>query len=141
MKKSLAPFQFFQKWAGFSRNPDESIASGRARCAHALVQAEKDARAADLVFVWEYEENPDVSWMDAEQTADYNDARLEMLSCYCFQDAECGFCNDAQDARRRHGKVSILASLGGVSVYPDEAGRAYRRVVEAELAQEAIENL
>lgn len=146
-KHKPSAIRFFFSHAGYSYDPKtETRVQGKWRCARELAAAEKKAREQNLVFVWEYEEDPDVSWMDAEQLAEYQSGAIEMLSCYVFQDTSeskyCSgsSCSDARDYEHKHDKrPAILASLGNISMHVDE--RSYRRVVQAELACEALAQL
>ena len=101
---------------------------------HAAIYALQLARAYEaahddetLEFVWEYDETPDVSWMDAETLAALERGETEMLSCVLMRKCE----EHGTDCRH----AESLASLGGIHVGPDD--RLYRQIVEAELAVEA----
>lgn len=119
--------EFFYKHAGYSCDLSiETCKQARRRGAMVLAKAERDAASLGITFDWEQDRDPDVSWMGAEQNRQYRDGVAEMLVC---------------TARDRNGKV--VASLGGVHVLTGTDkeradARAYMRVVEAELALEAI---
>lgn len=104
--------QFFYDHAGWSHDPKtETSEQGRERCARALAKAEDDGRNAGLSFEWSADH-------DCERTR----RNAEMWQCACYD---------------VHGRV--VASLGGVDFGPEGLhGDPYRRVVEAELALEAI---
>ena len=115
---------FFFKNAGYSYKPSEQTKEqGRVECAKALAKAEDEAREHGIEFVWEQDVDPDISWMDRKQRKQYRKGELLMLQAYATQD------------RAARGS---LASLGGISVlgWSDP----YRRVVNAELAQEALQS-
>lgn len=121
MKQSpkQAAYLFFLKHAGYSYDPKtETPKAGRSRCARQLAKAERDARALGYTFEWD--DDPD--GYDSQ-------ARKEGV-----QTCESCVCLDGEDPadgdRNRH----VLASLGGIW----DATREYQRVVEAELALEAL---
>lgn len=100
---------FFEEHAGYSYNPVfETPEQGRHRCAEELATAERWALDAGVYFDWE--PDPD-GYLSA------GDAPGPWFSC----------C-----ARNMFGHV--VASLGGI----DDPTYPYRRVVEAELALEAM---
>lgn len=84
----------------------------RAIGALALARAEDWAHGAGLEYVWEYSVDPDTSWMDARQRECSN----EFTDCVAYLDGV------------------PVASLH--EIYNADA--TYRRVVEAELALEAM---
>lgn len=91
------------------------IVGERARCALTLARAEQYAHHNDWNTEWEWDEFPDLSWMsEREQKEDH-----EVLVCV-LKDAD----------------GNVLASLCGIV----DADNAYRRVIEAELAAEALHN-
>lgn len=109
---------FFKRHAGFSYDPKkETAAHGRERCARALVRAEERGHAASLSFDWQTDPFTDSSDFNDEQPA------WTLWECICRNEA---------------GKV--VASLHGIDFGRDGQpwGDSYRRVVEAELAQEAL---
>ena len=115
--------QFFYAHAGYSYPSGASAAEqrkARIACARELARAETRAKEMGLVFSWEPEEFP---W-DGDVPLAPTD-RLEWVACYAFAQ---------EDSRGR-----CLASLGMVATtsYHDP----YRRVVEAELAEEALATL
>lgn len=112
-----AAFEFFLKNAGFSYNPaTETPAKGKARCARELAKAERDASALGYTFEWLIDEDADNSWMDEELKAENQEAFW--CACYDYEG-------------------TLRASLSGIF----EPSHEYRRVVEAELAQEALESV
>lgn len=142
-KHKPSAVRFFFKAAGYSWNPKtETKIQGRWRGARELAAAEKRAKELGLTIVWEYDEDPDTSWMDAEQLADLRNGSTEMLCCYVFKDAkDCGRCESFADYTRHHWvRPEILASLSGIHTDVDDKFH-YRRVVGAELAMEALATL
>jgi hypothetical protein len=116
-RKQLTPDQFFfYQNAGYSYDPEKETAErGRIRCAVELAEAEQYARNLGWEFEWDWDECPDLSWMtDEEREQDH-----EVLCCRI---------PDPENSRYS------LASLCGITD-PDSN---YRRVVEAELASEAL---
>jgi hypothetical protein len=101
--------RFFAENAGYATPP------GRMACAKALADAENFASAHDWEVSWEWDEGGDLG------DHDYWCGRED-----CSHEIECAILRDP------HGNV--LASLGSII----DADRAYRRVVAAELASEAM---
>jgi len=119
-RKQLTVDQFFfYQNAGYSHDPmTEAPERGRLRCAKELADAETIGQRLDYVFEWEFDECPDLSWMSDEERE---------------QDHEVLCCRIPDPENARHS----LASLCGITD-PDSR---YRRVIEAELAAEAIADL
>lgn len=113
--------EFFKSHAGFSVRSDETTEQGADRSARELAQAEEYAKREDWTFSWEDD------WSLGMSHADYYGPG----SVYENQDREPHSCESCI-LRDRHG--DILASLGCV----DDADQDYHRVVEAELALEAM---
>jgi hypothetical protein len=108
---------FFYEHAGYSYDPKvETKEQGRQRCAEQLAYAESTARELGLSFEW------DVSDINSSEFSDKRPS-WDLYDCVC---------------RDREGKV--VTSLGGCDFGEDADGPYghYRRVVEAELAAEAI---
>jgi hypothetical protein len=101
-------------WQFFMEHAGFGTPPGRAVCAASLARAEEQAESAGLRFEWVEDECPDLSWMDAREVARDH----EVLGCI---------------ARSPEGEH--LASLWGIV----DADANYRRVVEAELAAEALD--
>lgn len=116
-RKQLNPDQFFfYQNAGYSFDPKaETAEQGRIRCAVELARAEEYARNLGWEFEWELDQDPDLSWMSDEE----REQEHEVLCCR-IPDSE----------KPRYS----LASLCGITD-PDSN---YRRVIEAELASEAL---
>lgn len=114
-----AAFNFFLEHAGYSYNPKtETPKQGRAKCARKLAKAERDAKALGYRFVWEGDWTLVHSHDDEYGSEAYPNGDPDTCeSCTCF-DSE--------------GKS--VASLGCI----DDATPEYRRVIEAELAMEAL---
>jgi len=123
--------QFFYDNAGYSYGKGETREQGRMRCARSLAEAEVYAWDHDWVFSWEYDDNG-CSGCDcgSPDCPCASGAEHETLGCILFNREQ-----------RAHGNVIppqiALASLWGIC----EPTTEYRRVVEAELASEALYNL
>jgi hypothetical protein len=111
-KTDRRAYDFFYRHAGYGYGPGETPEQGRKKGAAALAKAEQEATARGWTVKWE--EDPE-GW-DSIGDIDPDDVR-EILSAVLYDE---------------DGKV--LESLGGI-VNPD---RNYSRVVEAELALEAL---
>ena len=116
-RKELTPDQFFfYQNTGYSYDPKtETAEQGHIRCAKQLAEAEQYARNLVWVFEWEFDQDPDFSWMTDEERKQEH----EVLCCRIPDPENMRFS---------------LASLCGITD-PDSN---YRRVVEAELASEAL---
>jgi hypothetical protein len=114
MMMNRADFRFFLNNAGYCTPP------GRAACALSLARAEAYAEAMGWEFCWEYDEC-------------FYGYCNEWLGCQddCKKEHEVLFCllKDADG--------TMLQCLGGIA----DADRNYRRVIEAELAAEALASL
>jgi hypothetical protein len=118
-RKSLTPDQlFFYEHAGYSVAQGETQEQGRIRCAMKLAKAEAYAQTLGYEFEWDWDQVADLSWMSDEE----REQEHEVLRCR-IPDPE----------RPNHS----LASLCGITD-PDSS---YRRVIEAELAEEAVAEL
>lgn len=120
MKKPSA-VRFFYNHAGWSYNPNtETKSQGRWRSARALTAAEKGAKAKGLKFHWEYDQD---GCSGCE--CGYKDCRCANGTCQ----PEVCIVYSPEDKQ--------LASLSGICGVTSD----YGRVIEAELAQEALEGL
>ncbi len=118
MKLSPKAVAFFRKHAGYAKKPSETVAQAKTRMAKALAKAEAEASARGWTVEWEHEVMPDLSWADEEEQDEIDEVLMAAL-------------------KDEHGRV--LASLGNITFGKDNvANRAYKRVVEAELADEAL---
>ena len=119
-RRQLTPTQFFfYQNAGYSYDTKtETSEQGRLRCAKELAEAETVGQRLGYVFEWEFDENPDLSWMSDEERE---------------RDHEVLCCRIVDPENENHS----LASLCGIT----DPNRNYRRVTEAELASEAIATL
>ena len=119
-RKQLTTDQFFfYQNAGYSYDAKtETSEQGRTRCAKDLADAETVGQRLGYVFEWEFDECPDLSWMSDEERE---------------QDPEVLCCRIVDPENPRYS----LASLCGIT----GADSNYRRVIEAELASEAIASL
>lgn len=118
---------FFFEHAGYSYDPARETADqGRKRCAIELARAERDARAQGIWFSWDRDE-------EGCAGGDYKPCKSDPLGprhlvMYCIA------------KRNKPGQdhvYDVLASLSGIC----EPSPEYRRVVEAELAMEALAEL
>lgn len=133
----LNPYQFFLKHAGYSHNPATELPmQGRVRCARQLAAAERKARDTGLYFTW----NP-TDYLSSEWIADNEDGGK---NCNPWSTWDC-MCHapTIETAGADNEPGEVLASLGGIDFGRDGEpwGNPYRRVVEAELALEALDNL
>jgi hypothetical protein len=107
---------FFYQNAGYSFDPSKETAEqGRIRCAKSYAADEKQASEFGFIFEW----NQDEIGCDCAEIENGIEEPHDVLCCLVY-DAE--------------GKT-VLASLSGIC----EPSTTYRKVVEAELAGEAIE--
>jgi hypothetical protein len=109
---------FFYEHAGYGWNPEtEAEQEGHARSARTLAVAEMRAKARGFVFTWSKD------WEVGNHKAFYG-----ADSAYADQEPDtCETCVAYYDDE-------VVASLGCI----DDATPEYRRVVEAELAAEAL---
>lgn len=124
-------YHFFLRHAGYSYNPaTETKIAGRRRCARQLATAEQWASDQGLVFEWQ--DDPDCSPDDFEFPEDQEHVRNHgAVGCILYRPCpEHG--TDCKHAEH-------LGSLWGITESLNNAKRdAYRRVVQAELALEAM---
>lgn len=118
--KQLTPTElFFYDHAGYCYDSKrETEEQGRIRCAKQLAEAESIAARLNYEYEWDWDECPDLSWMDEEERA---------------KEHEVLCCRIVDPSNRKYS----IASLCGITD-PDSN---YRRVIEAELASEAIAEL
>jgi hypothetical protein len=116
-QKILTARAFFREHAGYSHGPNESAAQGRARCAAQLAAAE--SRAEKLGYAFEWEPDSDID------SSDFSDERPAWGLWVC----------DCRDENR-----NLVSSLCGIDFGRDGEpwGDTYARVVQAELAMEAL---
>ena len=130
--KSLNSYQFFLKHAGYSYDPKTQTAmQGRIQGARALAAAERKARDADISFKWSID--PDCTSAEfcaPSEDGGHNKAPWQTWQCVAYQSMDC-----VQSSAR------IVASLYGIDFgrNGEPWGDPHRRVVEAELALEALE--
>ena len=117
-----AAFLFFLRNAGYSFDPKtESKQAGRARCARQLAAAEREASELGYYFEW-YDDWDGCIGCDCDSPD---------CECSTGEPHECLVCQIfAPDCE------SCAASLGSICKPSTE----YRRVIEAELALEALSN-
>jgi hypothetical protein len=117
MRKPSA-IRFFYSNAGYSYDPKtETRNQGRWRCARSLAKAEQEAKQRGFEFQWQDD------WTIADHVKEFDTYTEQPSTC------ETCLCLDEQG--------NVLASLGCI----DDASNAYRRVIEAELASEAIHTI
>jgi hypothetical protein len=109
--KQLTPVElFFYDNAGYSYSQDEAPEAGRIRCAKSLAKAEQYAQNLGWEYEWQNDNDADLSWLAEGETVE-----------------TCEGCI-------LRGEADVLESLWGIT----DASDNYRRVVEAELALEAL---
>lgn len=105
--------QFFYEHAGYSFDPKtETQEQGKLRCAKELAEAERIAANLEWRFEWVDD------WMGSHDWKEYSG-----------EPATCEQCTVYDPSSNR-----VLASLSCI----DDADNNYRRVIEAELAAEAL---
>lgn len=131
MPQTLTAYQFFLEHAGYSYDPQtETAIQGRRRCARNLAFAEAWARAEGLVYEWQ--DDPDCTENDFDFPEDKAHVR-EHGAVGCILYRPC----PEHGADCKH--AVVLGSLWGITESLDNQERdAYRRVVEAQLASEAM---
>lgn len=123
MDRSLRrAYRFFREHAGY-------VVGENAKGALHLAKAERAASDAGVVFLWEQDNDADWSWMDAGEVKEPHE-----VEC-CAAVLPCPQCRPEIAATCRH--TSVLASLCGIF----DADNNYRRVVEAELAMESLDEI
>ena len=130
-------YQFFLKHAGYSDDPQtETRMQGRVRGARALARAEREARDAGLSFQWGVDDTASSDWLDDNQDGGKN--CNPWRTWYCCAYAEVPVINTGYYGLKR---PAPLASLSGIDFGRDGEpwGSPYKRVVEAELALEALD--
>lgn len=116
--------QFFYEHAGYSYNAQfETAEDGRKRCARELAEAEQYARDNGIVFHWEND------WVVGSHREFFGPDSV--YGDTIFGNPEPDTCESCT-ALDKDGY--ILASLSCI----DDADDDYRRVIEAELASEAM---
>ncbi len=117
-KQLTADELFFYDNAGFSyKEAIETAQVGRIRCAKELALAELTAERLGWEVEWEWDNDIDDSWLTPEEQAKEHE-----WTCARLWDAE---------------HKTVLAAIGGVV----DATPTYQRVIEAELASEALAEL
>lgn len=119
--------QFFYREAGYSYDPKkETKAQGRRRCARILADAERRASEAGISFQWEIDMGASsADWIADDEDGGRNKDPWAVWECVA-----------------RDGSGKVIASLCGIDFGRDGEpwGDPYRRVVEAELALEGLED-
>lgn len=106
--------QLIRRYRFFFENAGYVVGQ-RAVCALSLARAEQHAWDNDWQCSWEWDDCPDLSWMSEEELKQEH----EVLCCVL-----------------KDGDGNVLGSLCGIT----DPDNSYRRVVEAELAAEALHN-
>lgn len=112
----MKPYQFFKEQAGYSYDPKtETQAQGRHRCALSLARAERLAKEKGMDFQWE----------PCDTTSEEFSNKRPFYRLWACQ---------------AHLEGEVVGSLGGIDFGRDVEpwGQPYKRVVEAELALEAL---
>jgi len=113
-------YRFFCETAG-GRVGFQAVCAAALARAEATLQAEIDLGLARIL--WELDEDPDLSWCDKRDLANFSSGRWEMLCCRV--ERRCLACNAWR----------VVECLGGIVVDVQARPRdTYPRVVEAELA-------
>ncbi len=129
MKRRETPYQFFLKHAGYSYDPmKETPLQGRRRCAEQLAEAEKEMEARGWVAEWRVDDERAYCYCDSPTCRYHENSNYKWTTLYCvlYHPCDCDRCSDKHR--------DILGSLCGI-INPDYN---YRRVVEAELALDAL---
>ena len=115
----MTAYAFFRKHVGFSYDPKrETPTQGRRRCAQELAKAEAAASEQGISFVWEADVDGCIGCDCGSRDCGCSTGTPhEVLGCIAY----------ALDGTQ-------LGSLWGIC----EPSREYKRVIEAELALEAI---
>lgn len=129
---------FFWKHAGYCYGPGETPEAGRARCARDLASAERRASELGLSFTWENDHETDASFRNTP-----NPYHLWVCCCYCDEpepprllSSLCGI-----DLGRNGSPYTYGVGLMGEPTHRSRGRDPYCRVVEAELADEALSAL
>jgi hypothetical protein len=119
----MSAVRFFYSNAGYSYDPKiETRNQGRWRCAREMARAEKYGREHNWQFDWE----------DDWSIGSHKDYYGEDSAYSDKEPSTCESCTLVSEDGN-----SVLASLGCI----DDASDAYRRVIEAELAVEALHEI
>jgi hypothetical protein len=120
-QRLIRDVQFFRREGG-------GIVGQATKGALDLARAEREMQRRGWVVTWEDDQDADLSWMDDKERERPHEVYVAVL---WNTDPEPGYMG------RHHMKATALASLGGIV----DPSREYRRVVEAELASEALSNV
>ena len=117
MTTTTDPVAFFLQHAGYSYSTEVTREADQLACARQLAQAEREGAEAGLYFHWSVDRDMDSSEFDDSPNP------WQLWVCLCFND-----------------EGEVVASLGGIDFGPDKEPKddPYRRVVQAELALEAL---
>lgn len=127
-------WRFFMGNAGYSYNPDtETEAQGKNRTARMLAKAERNAASKNIRFEWHPDDAGCAGCACGSENCDcFTGAVHETYACVAlYGDPSC------HDGFGRPAGGAVVASLSAIC----NPSREYRRVVEAELAVEALEYL
>lgn len=122
--------RFFYREAGYSYDPaTETRNAGRWRCAKALAKAEAFGRERGYHFVWIEDGDCIGCECGSKDCACASGRPHEVLTCVVY-------APEGLEFEGWHVRGNVLASLGSIC----EPSADYRRVVMAELAEEAAAN-
>lgn len=123
--RTQSAVQFFFARAGFSYQPNtETRTQGRWRCARELAKAEQAARERGWSFRWVFDHHFDASDFASEEEGGWSDEEKAAMVGY-------GCVMVDRDGEQ-------LGSLWGITLADNSLADPYCRVVEAELASEAL---
>jgi hypothetical protein len=109
------------EYGGVSYRPDrETFEQGRYRCALELARAEMRLQRSPASVYWRRDHDADVSWMDADARAEFEAGDAVMV-----------------EAILHAPNGDVIGSLHGIHLLQPWREQGYRRVIEAELAEEA----
>jgi hypothetical protein len=125
MTRPMNAYQFFLKHAGYSHDPKkETPMQGRIRCARELAKAERKARDGGFAFRWSIDpDGSSADWIERGEDGGPDMNPWQVWQCAMLNSEGC-----------------VVASLHGIDFGRDGQpwDQPYRRVVEAELAEEGM---
>jgi hypothetical protein len=127
-QQMTSAIEFFKAHAGFSYGTGETPEQGQLRCAQELARAEAYASEHGWVAEWRDDDERAYCYCDDPNCRYHEGSDHDWDTLYCVLYRPCS-CNRCSNSHR-----DILGSLSGI-MDPDAN---YRRVVEAELALEAL---
>lgn len=132
-------YHFFLSNAGYSYDAKvETKLQGRIRGAQALARAERWAKEENLEYDWVFDEGCTADQFEFQEDIDHVN---EHGGVGCILYRPCAQCAE-RVVKERCKHDEVLGSLWGITESLDNRQRDnYRRVVEAELALEAMPNV